>query len=570
MKKDKTKRVVTGVGLALALGAGAASAIDGTYTGNWWEGEAKSGRGFLLEVTPVGDKDILVVNWFTYDDNGNQIWLNGAQEVTPGSETIAVPLIRLSGGSFGPNFKKEDATRIDWGNITFNFSSCAAATAQYNGTDGSGTLNLQALTHPSGLTCQVPPNPTPAPFTGCPAFATTITGAEATCGLAAGTITNDITLTSNTTWILQGGVFIGGDNTDSATITIEPGTRIVGRAQADFLFINRGSTINAVGTPSQPIVMTGPNEQIPGEWGGLVLAGNSTVNGCTTPPCENLDEALGKPYGGSNESESSGTLKYVQIKYAGFPVQPNRELNGLTLLGVGSGTDIEYVQIHRGLDDGVEMFGGTVNLKHMVLTGNEDDSLDWGFGWRGNAQYIYINQAGAENPDNGIEADNNENNFDLEPRALVNIANMTSIGAAPLGNEGARLRRGTGARIYNSIFANYGSECLNIDDDSTFINAGTIGALTGKLVIEHSYVNCTTNFDDRASDLFLVSDWFNSQPGNVIGDPQLNGFLPAAGSPVLNAGGSISINNGFFEATNYSGAFRDGSDNWTAGWTTGL
>lgn len=569
MKIKSKSLAATGVASALSLVVTSALAIDGTYSGNWWEGEAKSGRGFLLEVTPIGGQDNLIVNWFTYDNNGNQIWITGGAPVTAGSETIEVPLQRLEGGSFGPEFQASDATRSNWGSITFNFDSCASATANYSGSDGSGNLNLTALTHPSGLTCNATPN-TGTPFTGCPAFSTAVSGADATCGIPAGTITSDITLTSNTTWVLQGGVFIGDDNANSATLTIKPGTKIVGRAQADFLFIRRGSTINAIGTAANPIVMTGPNEQIPGEWGGLVIAGNSTVNGCATPPCELTDEALGEPYGGSNETDSSGTLRYVQINYAGFPVQPNRELNGLTLLGVGSGTDIEFVQVHRGQDDGIEMFGGTVNLKHVVMTGIEDDSLDWGFGWRGNTQYVYINQAGADAPDNGIEADSNEDNFDLEPRALVAIANMTSIGTA-LSNEGARFRRGTGAQVFNSIIAGYGAECLNIDDDSTFSNGGgSVASLNGNLIIQNSYVNCTTNFDDKTDDLFLVSDWFTSQIGNVAGDPQLNGFLPAAGSPVTNSGGSISVGAGFFESTSYSGAFRDANDNWTAGWTTGL
>ena len=564
----KTSKIASSVALALALGSGSVSAIDGTYSGNWWEGAEKSGRGFLLEVTPTNAGNALITNWFTFDNSGNQIWLNGSAIVTAGSESITVPLQRLSGGSFGSEFKADDATRTAWGNITFNFASCGAATASYDGADGAGTLQLTAATHPAGLTCNAAPAQG-TPFTGCPDFSTAIEGIDATCAIPGGTITKDTKLTSNTTWVIQGGVFIGNDNADSATLTIEPGTKIIGSAAADFLFIRRGSKINAVGSVSQPIIMTGPNEQAPGEWGGLVLAGNSTVNGCSAPPCELADEALGEPYGGNNEGDSSGILKYVQIKYAGFPVQPDRELNGLTLLSVGSGTTIDYVQVHRGKDDGVEMFGGTVNLKHMVLTGNEDDSLDWGFGWRGKAQYIYINQAGADGPDNGIEADSNEDNFDLEPRALVTIANMTSIGSDK-GNEGVRFRRGTGARVYNSVLLGYGGQCLNIDDDSTFTNGGTIGALSGNLVIENSYVNCGTNFDDKAGDLFLVSEWFSTQPGNVAGDPGLNGFLPSASSPLLNGGGVISGGDSAFEANNFVGAFRNEADNWTAGWTTGL
>jgi len=173
--------------------------------------------------------------------------------------------------------------------------------------------------------------------------------------------------------------------TTNTTLTINPGTQIFGQQGADFLWIRRGSKIMAEGTPDNPIVMSGALQQAAGEWGGLVIAGNAPVNGCNAPvngcnagvnPCEVPFEAITSEFfGGNNPNDNSGLVKYTQILFAGFAVRPNEELNGLTLNGVGAGTVLQFIQVHQGLDDGVEMFGGTAQMKHLVLTNNGGGSL---------------------------------------------------------------------------------------------------------------------------------------------------------------------------------------------------
>lgn len=407
----------------------------------------------------------------------------------------------------------------------------------------------------------------PTSFNGCPDFASN-GPVNGTCILS-GEINEDITLTANTTWILSGGVYIGGDNTNSATITINPGTEIVGQQGADFLFIRRGSKIMAEGTPDQPIVFTGPLEQAAGEWGGLVLAGNAPVNGCAegVSPCENAFEAITtESFGGNNAADNSGVLKYVQIKYAGFEVRPDEELNGLTMLGVGSGTLVDFVQVHAGLDDGVEMFGGTVQMKHLVLTDIGDDSLDWGSGWKGKAQFVAIKQAD-DDGDRGIEADNNPDNNDALPRSQPMLANITALGS-PVSTQGALLRRGTGVNIYNSVFTGFGSSCLRLDGSATYVNGGTPDNLSGELTIENSYVDCALNFEDKEATTYTTEEWFNAQAGNVAGDPVLNGLYPAVGSPLINS--AAAINDSFIENVSYTGAFKDANDSWADEWTVGL
>lgn len=400
-------------------------------------------------------------------------------------------------------------------------------------------------------------------FQGCPSFSTPGPG-QGSCVLS-GEIKQDITLTKNIQWILSGGVFIGGDNVDSATITINPGTQIFGQQGADFLWIRRGSKIMAEGTPDNPIVMSGPLQQAAGEWGGLVLAGNAPVNGCNegVTPCVIPFEAITSEFfGGNNPADNSGVIKYTQILFAGFAVRPNEELNGLTLNGVGSGTVIDFVHVHAGLDDGVEMFGGTAQMKHLMLTDIGDDSLDWGSGWKGRAQFVLIKQS-ADDGDRGIEADNNEVNNDISPRAKPILSNITMIGA-PVATEGALLRRGTGANIWNSVITGF-PVCITIDGEATFQNAGFPGNLSSELTMTNSFVNCPTGFTDGNGATFSVADWFTSQSGNKQENPLLNGYLPAAGSP-LTLGGA-PVNDPFFDTVDYAGAFKDADDDWTQEWT---
>ncbi len=404
----------------------------------------------------------------------------------------------------------------------------------------------------------------PTAFTGCPSFAQAIGGNAC---LLQGEIKQNVTLTNNTTWVLSGGVFFGGDNTSPITVAIEPGTKITGRQAADFFYVRRGSKIKAVGSPTQPIVFTGPQEQTPGEWGGVVIAGNAPVNGCNVgvPLCEQRDEAMLTPYGGNDPNDNSGVIKYTQIRWAGFPVRPDQELNGLTLLGVGAGTVFDFIEIFEGQDDGIEFFGGTAQVKHLVLVNNHDDSLDWGQGWRGKAQFVVVKQDPAD-ADRCIEADNNEDNFDSQPRSKPTIANFLCLGS-PAGSQGAELRRGTGANIKNSVFVDSPAACLRISDAATFANAGSPGALSGELTIDHSYAfNC--QFKDGQGATFSVADWFNSQPGNVFGDPLLDGYLPRDGSPLLSGGEPVA--DPFFVPVNYIGPFKDKNSDWTRGWTIGL
>jgi len=194
------------------------------------------------------------------------------------------------------------------------------------------------------------------------------------CALRGKYLSQKLTLTSGQDYVLEGGVYVGGDNASNSELFIEPGVKVFGQSGADFLVVTRGSKIYAQGTAQAPIVFTAAKASARkrGEWGGLVLNGNATINACKAGAtvCEGEGEGGTGKYGGTNDDDSSGILKYVRVEFAGFPVSPDNELNGITFNAVGRNTIVDYIQVHMNADDGIEFFGGTVGVKHVVLTGN--------------------------------------------------------------------------------------------------------------------------------------------------------------------------------------------------------
>ena len=208
-----------------------------------------------------------------------------------------------------------------------------------------------------------------------------VSGPKTACLLSGRYKSTEMVLTNNNDYVLEGGVFFGNDNKENAVLRIQAGTKIYGKSGADYLVITRGSQIFAEGTKAQPIVMTAAKtaNRNRGEWGGLIINGNAPINGCDAGVslCEAEGEGSTGLYGGNEAADNSGILKYLRVEFAGYEITPDNELNGIAFQGVGSGTEVNYIQVHMNADDGVEFFGGTVNVKHVLLTGNKDDSMDW-------------------------------------------------------------------------------------------------------------------------------------------------------------------------------------------------
>ncbi len=408
-----------------------------------------------------------------------------------------------------------------------------------------------------------------------------ITCEGGTCVVPAGNYTDDVTFEAANTYYLDGKVFIG-DGESTTTLTIEAGTRIVGRTSAaapGALIIQRNAQIDAQGTADAMIVMTSDQDTpAPGNWGGLIINGNAPINGCDTAPCTANGEGDTGLYGGDDAGDSSGTLRYVRVEYAGTKLTETSEFNGIAFQGVGAGTTVEYIQVHKNADDGVEFFGGTVNAKYVVLTGCEDDSLDWTDGWVGKAQFVLVKQSDGAG-DQGIEADNNDSDNDYEPRSNPTISNITLIGEAE-ADIGILLREGTRASIYNAIVKGFGDGCLAIDQAATFELACTDATtLTGNLTLEGVVLDCPTAFvepvdaDDNplAGLACSVEQFFSADAdvkGNTVEAISLDaGYRLPAGSMLLDLG--AVPNDPFFDAgATFIGAV--GADDWAAGWAIGL
>lgn len=378
---------------------------------------------------------------------------------------------------------------------------------------------------------------------------------------------------------------------DGATLTIEPGTVIKSSvSNKGALIIERGAKIMAEGTAALPIVFTSgktPAERAPGDWGGIILLGKATVN-ASNPTIEG---GVGKQYGGTVDNDNSGVMKYIRIEFAGIAAEPNSEINGLTLGGVGSGTTLEHIMVSYGNDDAFEFFGGTVNAKYLIAYATADDDFDFDNGYKGKIQFAMSlrDPAFVDGGDagNGIECDNNANGSDAAPRTRPNLSNFTILGPNGAANTAAnhnfanRWRRNTAFILNNSILLGHPKGGLSLESNGTYtafidgtsqFNNNILFALTAPFklgsdvtvagasaaAIETKALASGTTSINATAAAALLTNAFN------LGSPNL---LPVTGSAALTgAAFAGDQNDSFFEKVTYKGAF--GTTNWTTGWAS--
>ncbi len=408
---------------------------------------------------------------------------------------------------------------------------------------------------------------------------TNATGTVEACTIA-GTITENLTLTPGIGYALDGAVFVGEDGGADVSLTIPAGTTLFGRGGEDFLVVTRGSRLNALGTDTSPIIMTSIQDvqgtvnpdTDRGQWGGLVINGFAPINDCIdatatggTAACEKAGEGSSGLFGGDNPNDNSGTLQFMQVRYAGNLINDEDELNGIAFQGVGAGTTCDHIQVHNNADDGVEFFGGNVQCNYLVLTGIGDDSLDWTDGWQGGAQYVLVRQ-GADAGDRGIEGDNRSSNNNLTPRSNPTIANFTFLGGAA-GDTGIVNRAGTDANIVNGIVTGFQDAGIDIDDGSI------ARAQNGTLTYASIFFDNADNIESGdSSETFDTEAFINGSPNIVQGNNSLTGeFFPGAAELAVPAA-DLSAETGF-DNVDYIGAFSDtetADSNWATGWTFGV
>ncbi|MGH9239015.1 MAG: hypothetical protein ACRD3G_13325 [Vicinamibacterales bacterium] len=393
--------------------------------------------------------------------------------------------------------------------------------------------------------------------------------------VVSGEITETQNFANTNYYVLRGAVFVR----DGGTLNIQAGTWVIGESgSTGTLIIERGGKLNAVGTPTQPIVFTSdqaPGTRSRGDWGGLIINGRAPVN---LEGGEGAGEGDTGVYGGTDPNDSSGVLKYVRVEFSGIEFSPDNELNGIAFQGVGKGTQVDFVQAHMSRDDAIEFFGGTVDMKHAVMSNAADDSLDWTFGWNGRVQFAAIHQRG-DDADNAIEADNNEFNNNALPRSNPQVYNITICGdPAGIASEvqrGANLRRGTAFTIRNFLMTGMrqGFQIETSNTDTTGqVNNGTsqmgAGVSWGNVSNMHSSVTTFINSARFPNVRVGVDGGISTAACANHANPN---FQPS--SVLTLAGGQLAPiqppNDGFFEQVTFIGAVPPApSPNWMAGWTS--
>ena len=407
--------------------------------------------------------------------------------------------------------------------------------------------------------------------------------------------TGTTTWTSGNTYLLDGLVFVNAGQ----TLTIEPGTVIKANPgegeSSSALVVARGATIIADGTAEAPIIFTSvadnsfstPNGLVQatnltssqnGLWGGLIVLGSAGLN---SAPGQTAIEGIVSTeerglYGGDDDADNSGTLRYVSIRHGGTLLGGENEINGLTFGGVGSGTTVEYVEVFANQDDGIEFFGGTVNTKYLVAGFCADDAFDYDEGYRGLNQFWFAVQRGSS--DRGGEFDGGTDPEAAQPFATPTIANATFSGVgSDQSTRAITLRDNAGGRFYNSIFTGYGRgvdvEYLGEDLEDSYdrllagdleFSSNILWDVSGAPFVVSSPDDVTV--PDEVSN--AVSVYFSNNGNTSASDPGFgdDGLTPAAGG--IAEAELFELDNSFFDDVDYKGAIDpDQGPTWIMGWT---
>ena len=370
----------------------------------------------------------------------------------------------------------------------------------------------------------------------------------------------------------------------NATLDIEPGVILFARTGQSWLNVNRGNKINAVGTATRPIIFTSRDNVLgrntdtsQGQWGGVVLSGRAPITDCSSGTvaantCERRTEGATDPalYGGSNPADSSGRMSFVQIRYSGFVLSGNNELQALTTGGTGSGTVLDHIQAHNSSDDGMEFFGGVVNFKHYIATGADDDSLDVDTGAQADFQYVLLLPRSGRG-DALMEIDSNDNE-NLTPRTRLRVANFTAVQPrTSTDNEGganaATLFRGNAdVTLVNGLIVTPENECVRLHGTGTEATRVTLTARSVAL-------QCgSTKFIGSGSgaaayNATQVAALFSGNNNNDAYTATLtNSFVNGSNESALTATDPKTVST-FFDTTEWVGAVRNANDRWFAGWT---
>jgi hypothetical protein len=507
------------------------------------------------------------------------------------------------------------------GSSALALASCGADEIVSPGTGGNITINNPPAPAPAPTPTPTPTSTLVTPAGACPTIANPVqltdagtisgpTGTYRVCQMPSRyTASSTLPYIQGVLYRLGGRVDIGCDGGPSVpsatapyvssgagcgtltadtnvTLTIQPGVIIYATGN-QWINANRGNRLNAIGTAARPIIFTSQdnvagqvNINSSGQWGGVVLSGRAPVTDCAAPGatpgtvnCERQVEGAADPalYGGATPNDNSGTLSFVQIRYSGFVLSGDNELQALTTGGTGTGTTFNNIMSYNSSDDGVEFFGGLVNVRNLIVVGHEDDALDTDTGVKANMQNVIVVMRPGVG-DNLIEADTSRGTAinNQTPRQNTQVSNATFIGNSGVRDQLIRLRGGTDYTLVNSIVVDLSTPatpCLRIDDPETIQTSGPDELGVPRF---HSVVfDCATDF--RAGSgvtLAQTQAIFESGTNNNANFTRtltmtfVNGANENA-VPVFNP----TTLSSFFTVPTNIGAVYPGNNTWINGWT---
>lgn len=331
-----------------------------------------------------------------------------------------------------------------------------------------------------------------------------------------GLYTEDLTLDAANDYMINGSLIMA----NGTTLTIPAGMTIPALAAGSdvYIAISQGAKIVANGTSTSPIVFTSSSSTpSAGDWGGIIILGKAPINS-VAGAATSTSEIANLPYGGTDAADDSGSLRYVRVEYSGGSADGQSENNGFSFYAVGNGTTVEYIQAYEGLDDGIEFFGGTVNVNNAVVVGAQDDSIDWTEGYTGTITDAYVKHGSSH--DKGIEADGFNTDIGNNSSPIYfskpTVNNLTIVGlGSGTGNEAIRLRAGTQG-IFNNVAIEGFAEGFDLDGDNGDNPTGA-GVISDDLqVTDVLFTDVTLKMKNDTGETFTEAD-FISGDGNGTG-----------------------------------------------------
>lgn len=422
--------------------------------------------------------------------------------------------------------------------------------------------------------------------------------------LNADNILQNLQLDASKKYLLVGKVYVPS----GSTLNIPAGTVIFGDKETDgTLVINRGAKINAIGTETSPIVMT---SEAPvgfrnrGDWGGVVILGRAYNSNGVSATIEGIT-ATGENgvYGPGDapaaEADDSGTMRYVRIEYAGIALNPDNELNSLTMGSVGSATDIDNIMVSYANDDAYEWFGGSVNHKYLIAFSTNDDDFDTDRGYNGKVQFGLVvreNQVADISGSRAWESSSNNNATaptvgGVSRHSAPTFANITVLGPYAFGSAGVtdadyraalEINSNSAIRVYNSIIvgfpvsANFATAGATVQGNVFAANNNVNTPTTPQAPTGGANVPATFATDNvlEASVANIFGAFTTKNPTSatnnnayLLDNIKTTGAFQVAASPYLT--GAVNVNDQFFTTVTHRGAFGSSAGagwNWTSGW----